>query len=65
METKVLSAQEPETAKLAAELAIPQLVLWHTEDKNYQNRKELYTAEAREHYQGDLYVPNDLEVIEL
>ena len=28
-------------------------------------RKELYTAEARESYQGDLYVPYDLEVIEL
>ena len=54
-----------DAAKLAAELAIPQLVLWHTEDKNYANRKALYTAEAREFYQGDLYVPNDLEVITL
>ena len=54
-----------DAAKLAAELGIPQLVLWHTEDKNYANRKALYTAEAREHYHGDLYVPNDLEVIAL
>ena len=54
-----------DAAKLAAELAIPQLVLWHTEDKNYAERKALYTAEAREFYQGDLYVPNDLEVITL
>ena len=54
-----------DAAKLAAKLAIPHLVLWHTEDKNYANRKMLYTAEAREHYAGDLYIPNDLEVIEL
>ena len=54
-----------DAAKLAAELVIPQLVLWHTEDKNYASRKALYTAEAREFYQGDLYVPNDLEVITL
>ena len=54
-----------DAAKLAAKLAIPHLVLWHTEDKNYANRKMLYTAEAREHNAGDLYIPNDLEVIEL
>ena len=54
-----------DAAKLAQELAIPHLVLWHTEDKNYANRKALYTEEAREFYQGDLYVPNDLEVITL
>ena len=54
-----------DAAKLAQELAIPHLVLWHTEDKNYAERKALYTAEAREFYQGDLYVPYDLEVIAL
>ena len=54
-----------DAAKLAKALQIPHLVLWHTEDRNYANRKALYTAEAREHYAGDLYVPNDLEVIEL
>lgn len=54
-----------DAAKLAAELGALHLVLWHTEDKNYANRKALYTAEARQYYTGDLYVPNDLEVIEL
>ena len=54
-----------DAAKLATELKIPQLVLWHTEDRNYLSRKALYTAEAREFYKGDLYVPNDLEVITL
>ena len=54
-----------DAAKLAAELGVPQLVLWHTEDKNYAERKALYAAEARESYMGDLYVPYDLEVIAL
>ena len=54
-----------DAAKLAAQLKVEHLVLWHTEDKNYAQRKALYTAEAREFYGGDLYVPNDLEVIEL
>ncbi|MBR5289287.1 MAG: MBL fold metallo-hydrolase [Clostridia bacterium] len=54
-----------DAAKLAAELSIPHVVLWHTEDRNYAQRKALYTAEARESYDGDLYVPNDLEVIVL
>ena len=54
-----------DAAQLAAQLGVSHLVLWHTEDRNYANRKALYTAEARESYTGDLYVPNDLEVIEL
>ena len=52
-------------AKLAQELSVPHLVLWHTEDKNYADRKALYNAEAEQYYKGDLYVPNDLEVITL
>ena len=54
-----------DAAKLAAELGVKHLVLWHTEDKHYKERKALYSAEARESYAGDLYVPDDLDVIEL
>ena len=54
-----------EACELAQQLAIPHVVLWHTEDKNYARRKELYTAEGRAFYNGDLYVPDDLEVISL
>ena len=54
-----------DAAKLAAELNVPHLVLWHTEDANIENRKRLYTDEARQAYSGDLHVPDDLEVIEL
>ncbi len=54
-----------DAAKLATQLAVPHLVLWHTEDQNILERKRLYTREARQAYQGDLYVPDDLEVIAL
>lgn len=54
-----------DAAKLAAQLGAKHLVLWHTEDKHYAERKALYGAEAREWYGGDLYVPDDLDVIEL
>lgn len=54
-----------DAAILAQKLHIPNLVLWHTEDTCYDRRKELYTAEGREYYAGNLYVPYDLEVIPL
>lgn len=54
-----------DAAILAQELQVPNLVLWHTEDQNYERRKELYTDEGREFYTGNLYVPYDLEIISL
>ena len=54
-----------EACYLAQELEIPHLVLWHTEDENYSHRKVMYMEEGRGYYNGDLYVPYDLEEIEL
>ena len=54
-----------DAAQLAAQLGVSHLVLWHTEDRHIKERKALYTAEARAYYAGDLYVPDDLEVIAL
>ena len=54
-----------EACQLAQQLSIPNLVLWHTEDKNLQNRKEKYISEGREYYSGNLLVPDDEEIIEL
>lgn len=53
-----------EACQVAEELKIPNLILYHTEDKNIRNRKELYTKEGREYYHGNLYVPNDMETFE-
>ena len=54
-----------DACKLAEELQIPNLVLWHTEDKTGGRRKELYTKEGQEFYHGNLYVPEDEEILEL
>ena len=54
-----------DACELAERLSVKNLLLYHTEDKNIKNRKELYTAEGRLYYHGNLYVPDDLEAIEL
>lgn len=50
---------------LADRLGIQNLILYHTEDMNIRTRKELYTKEGAAYYHGNLYVPDDLEMIEL
>lgn len=50
-----------DACRLAEELHIPNLVLWHTEDKDLARRKEKYTAEGLEFYHGNLFVPDDGE----
>lgn len=54
-----------EACELAESFGIEHLVLWHTEDKNLPVRKERYTKEGKQYFTGKLYVPEDLEVIEL
>lgn len=50
-----------EACELAEELNIKNLVIYHTEDRNYKNRKELYYNEGVTYYKGNLFVPDDLE----
>lgn len=50
---------------LAEKSQIPNLILYHTEDKNIANRKKLYTEEGQAFYHGNLFIPEDLEEIEL
>lgn len=54
-----------EACELAERLEIPNLVLWHTEDKNLPVRKERYTQEGSQYYRGNLLVPDDGEIITL
>lgn len=54
-----------DACELAAHLNIKNLILWHTEDTNLTQRKALYTAEGKNYYDGNLYVPDDLDVITL
>lgn len=52
-----------DTAEQAESLGVKNLVIYHTEDTHVDHRKELYTAEAKAHYNGNVYVPEDLETI--
>lgn len=54
-----------EACETAEKLGIPNLILYHTEDKNIKERKRLYTEEGKVYYRGNLYVPDDMEVFEL
>ena len=54
-----------DAGKLAAEVGVKNLILYHTEEKTLDNRRENYTLEAAENFKGRIFVPDDLEVIEL
>ncbi len=54
-----------DAAKCAEELGVSNLLLYHTEDMNLQERRKLYTEEARKYYRGNVLVPDDMEVIRL
>lgn len=57
------------TVKTASEIAkslkVKNLILYHSNDNDLENRKRLYTEEAKQYFSGNIYVPNDLEIIEL
>ena len=54
-----------DACQLAEKLKVKNVVLYHSEDQNIENRKELYTKEGKAYFSGKIYVPNDLETIEL
>ncbi len=54
-----------DAARLAEELGVRNLILYHTEDKTLETRKSRYTAEAETVFKGRVWVPDDLERIVL
>lgn len=54
-----------EAASYAESLGVKNLILFHGSDRDLANRKKAYTAEARQAFQGNIFVPNDLDVIDL
>lgn len=52
-----------DAARLANNLGVKNLILYHTEDKTLETRKERYTAEAQSVFDGPVFVPDDLERI--
>ncbi len=51
--------------EIAENLKIKNLVLWHIGDKRMENRKEKFEKEGKEFFSGNLYVPDDLDIINL
>ncbi len=51
--------------ELAERLGVKNLILYHTEDRNIKDRKRLYTEEGAPYFSGNLFIPDDLEKIEL
>ena len=54
-----------EAGCLAEQLHVKNLILYHTEDHTLDTRKTAYRAEALQHFTVRVFVPDDLEVIDL
>lgn len=54
-----------DACELAEELHVRNLLLYHTEDRTIAERKKLYMEEGSQHYHGNLFIPDDLESLEL
>ncbi|MBQ7284052.1 MAG: MBL fold metallo-hydrolase [Oscillospiraceae bacterium] len=54
-----------DACETAEKLGVKNIILYHTEDTHLKNRKELYTAEGKQYYKGNIYVPDDNEIFEI
>ena len=54
-----------DACELAEKLNVKNLLLYHTEDKNLPDRARIYKEEGTQYYHGNLFVPDDLECLEL
>jgi len=54
-----------EAGEIAGKLGAKHLLLYHTEEETLDTRKQFYTAEARRYFHGRVFVPDDLETIDL
>lgn len=52
-----------DACELAEQMVIPNLILYHTEETHLAERKRLYTTEGQNYYSGNLWVPDDGDVI--
>jgi len=54
-----------DAGKVAKALNAKNLIIWHTADNQLATRKENYTKEAKQVFDGNVFVPDDLDVITL
>lgn len=52
-----------DACEIAKKLNVENLLLYHTEDRNCLLRKELYINEGENYFEGNIFVPNDLETM--
>ena len=52
-------------SEIARKNNVKNLILIHTSDDDLKNRKKCFTENAKKYYKGNVYVPNDLETIEI
>lgn len=58
-------ATAKDACRNASILNAKNIILYHTMDNDLENRKKLYTEEGKDEFTGNIYVPDDLEVINL
>ena len=54
-----------DAGRLAAQLGVRNLLLYHTEDATLATRKVAYAAEAATYFSGSIVVPDDMETVQL
>lgn len=54
-----------DVCEIATKLNVKNLILYHISDEDVLNRKSRYIEENKNLFSGNLYVPNDLDVIEI
>lgn len=52
-------------AELCERLNVKNVIMSHTIDTDLEHRKETFTKDAKKYYSGNVYVPDDLEQIEI
>lgn len=52
-------------AELCERLHVENVIMSHTIDTDLENRKRTFTEDAKKYYKGNVFVPDDLDVIEI
>lgn len=53
------------TSELCQRLNVENVILSHTVDTDLANRKKIFTQDAKQYFDGNVFVPDDLEIIEI
>ncbi|MGL5617203.1 MAG: MBL fold metallo-hydrolase [Sarcina sp.] len=58
-------ATAKDACKNANDLEVNTVILYHTEDKTISKKEELYSSEGKEVFNGNIFAPTDLTIINL